>query len=134
MNEYIKNREALKGEVEILLKKKRVYFDTNEADCYNPKTIWFIKGCADAGTVGVGVQAAVRLFHELRNDRSGATRLRYREPRTSREVPALEYTRNDGKYMKLLFKENLCGRYIRVVIHEEKENELLEFGFKLDQQ
>lgn len=132
MSEYTNNVNLFKREVEILLKKKRVWFDTDEKDIFNPKTIWFIYGCEDAGTPGVGLKAAGRLFHELRNDRSGATKLRYRAPRASWEVHALEYTRNDGLYMKLLLKRDLCGNYIRVVMHEEKENELLENGFKLD--
>lgn len=130
--EYRRSLEIFLKEVEILLKKKRVWFDIDEDDIFNPKTIWFIYGCEDAGTPGVGLKTANRLFNELRNDRSGATRICYREPRASWEVHALEYTRNDGLYMKLLLKRNLCGAYIRVVMHEEKENELLENGFRLD--
>ena len=127
MNNYYEKLKAYKRCALILINAGKVHFDIHDA--YNPKTKWFIYGCEQEGTTGVGREEASRLFRELLNDRSGATRLKFSDPMFNNEVPALVYERCDGKYMKILFKEkDSKGKYCRVaiVLHSMKENDYWE--------
>lgn len=101
----------------------RAYIDINGQYC-NRKTNWFV--CGYNGEAGIGVKAAGKLAIDMFRDRTGAVSCDYSRPVLENQLPALEYKRSDGMYMKLMFKYSVSkGYYIMFIdIHSQEENKL----------